>query len=228
MIESILLVVVTALATWFIARWVRSEAPRDRILSHEEKEIGRAKDIGSRLDGARDRASQVEIERNKLALAKAVKAALWVTESRLNFAVPELLKLAQLWVGQSVRAGKKWKAPEGVTQVEGLDDLKSPWAAWNFRNHHWRIEGQWRPSILPEEIEEDIGTCKVLLDNEIVLDMTISSKDRHVMWIDALTVGPWVSDLLSFAGAQKSDAQALSSAKSALQNQKRADNIHWS
>jgi hypothetical protein len=37
-----------------------------------------------------------------------------------------------------------------------------------------------------------------------------------------------VSELLTFAGAQKRDAQALSSAKSAHQNQKRADNIHWS
>ncbi len=228
MIDSILLVVITAVATWIIARWVRSEAPRDRRLSHEEKEIGRAKDIGTRLDGARDRASEVEIERNKLALAKAVKAALWVTESRLNFAVPELLKLAQMWGEQSKRAGKEWKAPDGVTQAEGLDDLKSPWAAWNFRGHHWRIEGQWRPSILPVDIEQDIGTCKVLLDDEVVLDMTISSTDGQVMWIDALTVGPWVSDLLSFAGTQKSDAQAVSSAESALQNQTRADNIHWS
>ncbi|MBA3834745.1 MAG: hypothetical protein H0X53_02650 [Sphingomonas sp.] len=81
---------------------------------------------------------------------------------------------------------------------------------------------------MPEELEEEISTCRVLLDQEVVLDMTISSKDRQVMWIDALTVGPWVSDLLTFAGAQKYDAQTLSSDKSARQNQKRADNIHWS
>lgn len=47
------------------------------------------------------------------------------------------------------------------------------------------------------------------------------------MWIDALTVGPWVSDLLTFAGAQQSRATARSSAKSARENQERADNIHW-
>ena len=229
MLESLLLVILTAAATWFLASWVRSPPPPARSQSHEEKEIGRAKDIGTQLDGARDRASLAEVERNKVALAKAVKAALWVTESRLNFAVPELLTTAQLWDAQSKKARtRKWKAPEGVTNIEGHDDPRSPWAAWSFDGHDWRIEGQWRPSILPEEIEEDIGTCKVSVDHEVVLDMTISSKDRQVLWIDALTVGPWVSQLLTFAGAQKSDAQARSSEKSAIRNQERADNIHWS
>ena len=228
MIQSVLLVLVTAVATWFIMNRVRLKPLPPRLLTHEQKEIGRAKDIGTQLDGARDRASATEIDRNKLALAKTVKAALWVTEARLNLAVPELLKMAQLWAGKSKVRGKKWTAPEGVTQIEGLDDPKSPWAAWNFNGHHWRIEAQWRPSIAPEDIEDDIGTCKVLLDHDVVLDMTISSKDRQVMWIDALTVGPWVSDLLAFSGARTSDAKARSSARSARENQERADNIHWS
>jgi hypothetical protein len=228
MIQSVLLVLVTAVATWFVMNRARSGPGRTTALTHEQKEIGRAKDIGTRLDGARDRANVAEVERNKLALAKAVKAALWVTEARLNLAVPELLKMAQLWVGKSKVRGKNWKPPEGVTEIEGLDDPASPWAAWNFNGHHWRIEAQWRPSLLPDEIEGDLGTCKVLLDHEVVLDMTISSKDRQVMWIDALTVGPWVSDLLAFSGARTSDAKARSSARSARENQERADNIHWS
>src|SRR4051794_17913340 len=188
MTQSILLVAVTALLTWFIARWSRSGPVRPRSLSPQEREAEHAKEVRTQLDGARDRASVAETERNKLALAKAVKAALWVTEARLNLAVPELLKMAQLWSGKSKVRGKKWTAPEGVTEIEGLDDPSSPWAAWNFNGHRWRIEAQWRPSILPEEIEGDLGTCKVLLDHEVVLDMTISSKDRQVMWIDALTV----------------------------------------
>ena len=224
MVQSVLLVLVTALATWFIMRWFRL-VPQP--LNREQREIGSAKDIGTQLDGARDRASLAEVERNKLALAKAVKAALWVTEARLNFAVPELLKMAQLWAGESKVGGKKWKPPAGVTQIEGFDDPQSPWAAWNFDDHHWRIEAQWDPSSLPEQTEEDTGTCKVLVDDEIVLDMTISTKDRQVMWIDALTVGPWVSDLLAFSGARTSEAQARSSAKSARQNQERANKIHW-
>lgn len=228
MTQSILLVVGTALVTWFIMRWMRSNPIVARSQSPEEREAGRAKDIGNQLDGARDRASIVEVERNKLALAKAVKAALWVTEARLNLAVPELLKLAQRWLDQSKTRGKQWKPPEGVTQIEGQDEINSPWAAWVFNGHHWRIEGQWRPSILPEEIEEDIGTCKVFVDHEVVLDMTVSSKDLEVMWIDALTVGPWVSNLLAFAGVQSSDAKARSSARSAKTNQERADKIRWS
>lgn len=228
MIQSVLIVIVTALTTWFIMRWMRSPLPPAKALTAEQREIGRAKDIGSQLDGARDRASLAEVERNKLALAKAVKAALWVTEARLNLAVPQLLKIAQLWSSDSKRRGKKWTAPPGVTLIEGVDDEKSPWAAWFWNEQHWRLEGQWRPSILPEEIAEDIGTCKVFVDHELMLDMTISSKDHDVMWIDALTVGPWVSHLLGFAGEQKSDVQARSSAKSARQHQDRADKIHWS
>lgn len=111
MTQSVLLVVATALVTWFIMRWARSAPDRPAALSPEQEEAGRAKEIGTQLDGARDRASVVEVERNKLALAKAVKAALWVTESRLNVAVPELLKLAQLWVGQSERRGKSGNRP---------------------------------------------------------------------------------------------------------------------
>lgn len=224
MTQSVLLIVATALVTWFL---LRSTSSRPRSPNREEREIGSAKEIGSRLDGARDRASLVEIERNKLALAKAVKAALWVTDARLNLAVPQLLKMAQLWAGKSQRPGKQWKAPEGVTHIEGHDDANSPWAAWDFNNRHWRVEGQQTPSILPEEIEEDLRTCKVLVDHEVVLDMTLSSKDLQVMWIDALTVGHWVSELLTFAGAQTSEAKARSSAVSARQNQERADKIHW-
>lgn len=67
----------------------------------------------------------------------------------------------------------------------------------------------------------------MLVDHEVVLDMTLSSKDLQVMWIDALTVGHWVSDLLTFAGAQTSEAKARSSAVSARENQERADRIHW-
>jgi hypothetical protein len=197
-------------------------------LSAQQSEANRAKEIGAQLDGARELASSVEVERNKLALAKTVKAALWVTDARLNLAVPELLKMAQLWAGKSRVRGKNWKPPEGVTRIEGLDDPASPWAAWNFNDHDWRIEAQRRPSILPDEIEGDLENCKVLLDHDVVLDMTISSKDRQVMWIDALTVGPWVSDLLKFSGARTSDAKARSSARSARENQERADKIHWS
>lgn len=228
MIQNVLLIAVTALLTWFILRWARSAPDRPKRLSPQEREAENAKEIGSQLDGARDRASVGEIELNRLALAKAVKAALWVTESRLNLAVPELLKMSQLWVGKSVTRGDKWTPPDGVTDIEGLDDGEAPWASWSFAGHHWRIDGNWRPSALPDEIEGDVGTFKVQLDRKLVLDMTISSKDPQVLWVDALTVGPWVSELLAFAGARTSDAKARSSARSARKNQDRADNIHWS
>ena len=228
MAQSILLVAVTALLTWFIARWSRSAPVRPKSLSPQEREAEHAKEVGTRLDGARDRASVIEIARNRLALAKAVKAALWVTEARLNLAIPELLKMAQLWTGKSKTRGATWTAPKGVTDIEGLDDAEAPWASWAFNGQHWRIDAHWRPSALPDEIEGDVGSFKVLLDGQLVLDMTISSRDPELLWVDALTVGPWVSELLAFAGARTSDAKARSSARSASKNQKRADNIHWS
>lgn len=228
MIESVLLVAGTAILTWLVLKWVRSASERPKRLSAQEREAERAKDIGTQLDGARDRASIVEIERNRLALAKAVKAALWVTDARLNVAVPELLKMAQLWVGKSEVRGEQWTPPKGVTDIEGLDDPKAPWASWSFDGHHWRVEAEWLPSALPEEIEGEVGTFKVLLDRQLVLDMTISAEDPQLLWVDALTVGPWVSDLLAFSGARTSDAKARSSARSARKNQDRADNIHWS
>ena len=227
MIQSLLLVVATAFATWAIIRFATSKPDRPKPLSPQEREAEHAKEVGNWLDGARDRASVVEIERNRLALAKAVKAALWVTEARLNLAIPELLKMAQLWMGKSESRGAKWTAPKGVTDIEGFDDAEAPWASWTFDGHHWRIDAHWRPSSLPEEIEGDVGSFKVLLDRQLVLDMTISNRDPELLWVDALTVGPWVSDLLSFAGARTSDAKARSSARSARKNQDRADNIHW-
>jgi hypothetical protein len=228
MTQSVLLVAVTAFLTWFVMRSARSSSARPNRLSAQESEAERAKDVGTRLDGARDRASVAEVERNKLALAKAVKAALWVTEARLNAAVPELLKMAQLWAGKSSVRGEKWTPPKGVTEIEGLDNSTAPRASWSFDGQHWRIEAQWQLSTLPEEIEGDVGTFKVLVDRQLVLDMTISTEDPQLLWVDALTVGPWVSELLAFAGARTSDAKARSSARSATKNQKRADNIHWS
>src|SRR6476469_5099261 len=153
MTQSVLLVAVTAFLTWIIMRSVRSRTADPKRLSAQESEAERAKEVGSQLDGARDRASVVEVERNKLALAKAVKAALWVTEARLNIAVPDLLKMAQLWAAKSSVRGEQWTAPKGVTDIEGLDDATAPWASWSFDGQHWRIEAQWQPSALPEEIE---------------------------------------------------------------------------
>ncbi|MEA3079875.1 MAG: hypothetical protein QOF05_1283 [Sphingomonadales bacterium] len=226
MIYSLSLVAATALITFLIMRWQRSPKRLSRPQTGEEKEAGRAKAIGEQLDDARDRLSDAASEGNKVALAKAVKAALWVTEARLNFAVPELLEIMQLW--PDLAKLPEWEPPQGVTNVDGLDDAKSPWAAWRWNEIDWRVEAEWRPSILPDEAGIEIGTCKVLVDGQLVLDMTISSKDLHVMWIDALRVGPWVSELLAFTGARRSDAQALSSEKSARQYQDRADKIHWS
>jgi hypothetical protein len=224
--QSVLLVGATALATFFVTRWLRSPTRLSRPQTGEEKEAGRAKAIGEQLDDARDRVNDAAVESNKVALARSVKAALWVTEARLNFAVPELLEIAQLWPSLGKLPG--WEPPKGVADIEGHDDAKSPWASWRWKDAQWRIEAEWRPSILPDEPGVEIGACKVLVNGELVLDMTISSKDLHVMWIDALRVGPWVSDLLRFAGAQRSSAAARSSAKSARANQDRADNIHWS
>jgi hypothetical protein len=226
MIESLLLIAVTAAATWFIMNWVRAPRVPAAPMTSEEHEIGRAKAIGRQLDGERDRVSEAAVEGNRVALAKAVKAALWVTEARLNFAVPELLEIAQLW--PDMVKGSDGEAPEGVSQIAARDDPKSPWAEWRWNDKDWRLEAEWRPSIIPEEAGEDIGTCRVFVNKELMLDMTISGRDLHVMWIDALTVGPWVSELLAFAGARRSDAQALLSAKSARQYQDRADKIHWS
>src|SRR5437879_5579413 len=50
MVQSVLLVVVTALATWLVMRWFMAVP---RALNREQREIGSAKDIGTRLDGAR-------------------------------------------------------------------------------------------------------------------------------------------------------------------------------
>jgi hypothetical protein len=228
MMTTGLLLAVTALLTALVMHWLRSPPPFIQALSGEQKEADRAKGVGVQLDGARDRASVAEVERNKLALARAVKAALWVTDARLNAAVPELLKMAQLWAKKSSARGGKWTAPKGVTDIEGLDDPAAPWASWSFDGHHWRIEGLWQASALPDEIEGDVGTFKVLVDRQPVLDMTISAQDPQLLWVDGLTVGPWVSELLAFAGARSSDAKARSSERSANKNQKRADNIHWS
>lgn len=61
----------------------------------------------------------------------------------------------------------------------------------------------------------------------VVLDMTISRKRPEVMWIDALTVGPWVRPC-SHSQAQKRPMLRRGQARSARNNQDRADKIHWS
>ena len=228
MIQSLLLVAGTAVLTWLIMSWLRRTPDRSKGMSAQEHEAERARGVGVRLDSARDHASVAEVERNRLALAKAVKAALWVTEARLNTAVPGLLKMAQLWAEKSRLRGEGWTPPKGVTNIEGLDDPSAPWASWSFDKREWRIEAKWQLSALPAEIEGEVGTFRVLVDQQLVLDMTISNEDPQLLWVDALTVGPWVSELLAFAGARTSDAKARSSARSARKNQQRADNIHWS
>jgi len=74
MTQSVLLIAVTAILTWFVMRFLRPASAHPKRLSAQESEAERAKEVGSQLDGARDRASVAELERNKLALAKAVKA----------------------------------------------------------------------------------------------------------------------------------------------------------
>jgi hypothetical protein len=228
MLNSVLLITATALVTFLVTRWLRSPTRFSRPQTGEEREADSAKAIGAQLDDERDKVSEASIKSNKVALAKAVKAALWVTEARLNFAVPELLEIAQLWPDLARLPKGEWTPPKGVSDIEGRDDPKAPWASWRWDGRHWRIEAKWHPSILPDEPAIEIGACKVFVEQELVLDMTISRKDHHVMWIDALRVGPWVSDLLEFTGARRTDAQARADENSARQNEARADKIHWS
>ena len=123
--------------TWAIALG-EVDARSSRSLSSQESEADRAKEIGTQLDGARDRASVAEIERNRLALAKAVKAALWVTEARLNLAVPELLEMAQLWVGKSTAAWRKMDAAQGSGRHRRPRRSVSPLGFLELDGHHWR------------------------------------------------------------------------------------------
>ena len=82
MTQSILLVLVTAVVTWFVMRWARSAPARPKPLSMQEREAEHAKDVGYRLDGARDQASKAELERNRLALAKGQNSIV-VRDARL-------------------------------------------------------------------------------------------------------------------------------------------------
>ena len=61
MVQAVLLIVLSAGLTWFVMTWARSRPAAPKALTHEEGEIDRAKDIGTQLDGARDRASVAEL-----------------------------------------------------------------------------------------------------------------------------------------------------------------------
>lgn len=223
----ILLFAAAIIAGWLVRNWFKSAARQNELTTPEQQEIDNAKAIGEELEREYQRRSKAAVEGNEAALAKAEKARRWIDDAKLNLVIPELLDTVKLWPYWIKLPGdRKWTPPDGVTKIEGLQDRKAPWASWQWNGHHWRIEAEWHPSSLPDDFETENGTYRVLVDQEPVLDMTLSSDGLRTMWIDALTVGPWVSELVRFAGDRKLESQALSSASFAKSYQQRADRIH--
>lgn len=226
MSNVILLVIAVAAIVWLVSKTKRSGNAVEPQ-SSEAAEIARARAIGDELEREHNRRSKAAVEGNKAATAKAEKARQWVSEAKLNYVIPELLDTVQLWpYWIKLPDDKKWTPPEGVTNIEGLQNRKKPWASWRWNDRLWRVEAEWRPSSLPDDFETENGTYRISVDGELVLDMTLSSDGLRVMWLDALTVGAWVSEIVRFAGERKLDSQALSSASFAKSYQERADRIN--
>ena len=163
---------------------------------------------------------------NKASVEKAYKAQRWIEEARLNIIVPELLDTAQLWpYWIKLPDDKRWSPPVGLSEIEGKQDRKKPWAAWRFDGRHWKIEAEWGPTSTPDSDRPDSGKYRISVDSVLVCDMTLSADDLRTMWVDALTVGPWVSELIRFAGERKLESQALSSASFHRHHKERAENI---
>jgi len=205
-------------AIWFF--WPRSKAGMPESLTDaaesapDRKEAKEEQQAIANARRAREQAEQderlalkrqhksMEAVRDKLERAKK-----YMNETGLDRAIPEVWEMANYWP-HWVKLPDKWTPPDGVTDIHGGGDMKDARVEFRWDNHHYSMHFVEKFNYLPDD-DEQLGEITLAIDGEAVCTIGCAQGfETYDSWrfsgVEALKVGPWMSDFVALASHLRS------------------------
>lgn len=182
------------------------------VATDEEGDVARAKQASKDVQ----REAEEELERHhreqeatRLKLSRARK---YVQETGLAYALPRMWEAVSPW-GTWINLPDRWTPPEGFTDITG-GTANEKWTQWRYKNHLYRITFRDCQNYFPGDYDS-LGAVTLEFDGNVVavLDCArgIESYDGwRFAGVDALTVGPWMSEFVTMDGVlQRMEAKSM-------------------
>jgi hypothetical protein len=194
------------------APYVTREAPpppvtSKRQMAPEELEVERARHAFEETDRARGEAQRQHHRDTEAVRTKLERAREYVRKSGLDQALPTVWEEIEHW-GTWVNMPDEWSPPDGVTEIRGGEGSDESYVSWKWHGHVYRMQFRRRRSYTPDG-DLEFAEIDLIVDGEpaITLDCTKDGYETWEQWrgsdVKQLRVGPWMSDIIRFAGHLK-------------------------
>lgn len=191
--------------------WAKSKA--SGLEPAEQAEVDRAVEERKRLEAEARHATVADVEASKAIRQKIARANKIVEEAGLGDDLASLWEMVRAWPSW-VKRPTDWKAPDGFTDISGseLSAIEDSFCQWSWGGNRYELRFVRKQSFSPDP-EWNPRDIHLLLNGEEVAVLNYNqvyheygSGLRHV-GVDALTVGPWMTDIVKMEGQLKQEQE---------------------
>jgi hypothetical protein len=188
-------------------------APTRKEIDAANAEIEKARKTHEQMvrddrDALKRHHESLESDRQKLARAQE-----YLEETGLDRSIPDVWETVQYWPSW-VNMPDRWTPPEGITDIKGSSQSKEASVEWQWKGHHYDIHFIERYNYAPED-DDRLGEIAVSVDGETVCGINCAiGTESYDSWrcsgVEALKVGPWMSEFVALAGYLHAASEASS------------------
>ncbi|NBB26564.1 hypothetical protein GVM20_15635 [Porphyrobacter sp. SLTP] len=195
-----------------LIKWAKSKA--SNLEPTEKAEVDRAVQERKRLEGEARQATVADVEASKAIRQKIARANKIVAEAGLGKDLADLWEMVRPWPSWAKRQ-TGWEAPDGFSEIAGsensaIEDSVSQWS-WGGRRYELRYVRKQSfspdPDWNPRDIHLSVDGEEVAVLNYDQAYHDYGSSLRHI-GVDALTVGPWMADIVRMVGRLRQEQEA--------------------
>jgi hypothetical protein len=179
--------------------------------SDEERHVAEAKLTREQIDEDDHAAWERHQASLKDVREKLSRARKYMSETSLDSLIPEVWQTVEHWVSWAAMPDR-WTAPEGIHGITGDGDFKDRWVAWMWNDRRYRMHFAEKHNYLPDDYDR-LSQIDLEVDDEPVCSVSCShGPETYENWrftdVEALTVGPWMSEFIRMAGQLHAEKEA--------------------
>lgn len=159
---------------------------------------------------------------------KLEKARKYMEETGLDRSIPAVWEMVRYWP-HWVKLPDRWTPPEGVTAIAGSGDRKDEHAEFEWKNRSYAMHFVEKHNYVPDDYDR-LGEITLTIDGLSVCTIRCSHgiesyDDWRFTGVEALKVGPWMTDFVALASHLRSEQEATSRKFFSDIERERADRI---
>jgi hypothetical protein len=199
--------------------------------SDEERHVAEAKRARAQIDEDDHAAWERHQDSLKDVREKLSRARKYMSETTLDRLIPEVWQTVEHWASWAAMPDR-WTAPDGVQAITGDGDFKDRWVAWIWNDRRYRMHFAEKHNYLPEDYDR-LSQIDLEVDEEPVCSVSCSQgPEAYDNWrytdVEALTVGPWMSEFIRMAGHLHAEKEASTRELFSEMDREKADRINLS